>query len=68
MTKHRMTQEEKWTIIRERMVIEGPRRSNHLVIVSVEDESDENGEPIVYVLRMRRIEKIDRKNSEQKPK
>jgi hypothetical protein len=68
MTKRRMTQEEKWTIIRERMVIEGPPRSNHLVIVSVEDESDENGEPIVYVLRMRRIEKIDRKNSEQKPK
>ena len=68
MTKRRITQEEKWTIIRERMAIEGLCRSDHMVIVSVEDESDENGEPIVYVLRMRRIGKIDRKNSEQKPK
>jgi hypothetical protein len=50
------------------MAIEGLCRSDHMVIVSVEDELDENGEPIVYVLRMRRIVKIDRKNSEQKPK
>ena len=52
MTKRRITQEEKWTTIRERMAIEGPHRSYHVVIVSVEDESDQNGEPIVYVLRM----------------
>jgi hypothetical protein len=51
--KRRITDAEKWAIIGERMAKEGPRRLDHMVIVSVEDETDDNGEPIVTVLRMR---------------
>jgi hypothetical protein len=35
------------------MAKEGPRRPDHMVIVSVEDETDDYGEPIVTVLRMK---------------
>jgi len=60
MAKRRVTQDEKWTVIRERMAIERPRRSDHLVTVFVDDETDENGDPIVTVVRMRRPEKTSR--------
>jgi hypothetical protein len=63
MLKRRISPAEKWAIINKRMAIEGPRRSDHMVIVSVEDESDENGAPIVIVLRMRQREKKTRKTS-----
>ena len=61
MPKRRITQEEKWSIITARMAIEGPRRADHMVTVCVEDESDEDGNPIVIVLRMRHRENEPRK-------
>ena len=39
------------------MATEGPRRPDHMVIVSVEDETDDNGESIVTVLRIKRAKK-----------
>ena len=53
MPKRRLTDAEKWAIIGERMAKEGPRRPDHMVIVSVEDETDDQGEPIVTVVRMK---------------
>jgi hypothetical protein len=52
--KRRLTETEKWAIIGERMAIEGTRRLDHMVIVLVEDETDDQGEPIVTVVRMKR--------------
>jgi hypothetical protein len=69
MPKRRITQHEKWTILSDKMAVEGPRRSDHMVIVSVEKESDEDGNPIVTVLRMRQREKsTSKEKTEQKRK
>jgi hypothetical protein len=53
MPKRRITEAEKWAIIGERMAKEGPRRPDHMVVVSVADETGDQGEPIVTVVRMR---------------
>lgn len=64
MAKRRIPDAEKYAIIADRMAIERPRNPAHMVIVSVQDESDDHGVPIVTVVRMR----SDAKRKKQKTK
>jgi hypothetical protein len=42
------------------MAKEGTRRLDHIVIVIVEDETHDDGEPIVTVLRMKRSSRLEK--------
>ena len=44
---------EKFNLEREAMAKEKPRNPNHMVIVTVGDETDDDGKPIITVMRMR---------------
>ena len=53
MAKRRLTASEKLELENETLAREKPRNPKHTVIVSVEDETDESGEPIIVVLRVK---------------
>ena len=53
MAKRKLTSSEKFNLEREAMAKEKPRNPNHMVIVTVQDETDDDGNPIITVLRMR---------------
>jgi hypothetical protein len=52
LAKRRLTPSEKFAMESETLAREKPRNLKHTVIMSVQDETDENGEPIIVVLRM----------------
>jgi len=52
LAKRRLTPDEKFALRNQTLAKEKPRNAQHTVIVSVQDETDENGEPIIVVLRM----------------
>jgi hypothetical protein len=49
----KLTEPEKLKFESETLAKEKPRNPNHMVIVAVEDETDDDGNPIITVLRMR---------------
>jgi hypothetical protein len=53
MAKGKLTSSEKFHLEKETMAKEKPRNPNHMVIVTVGDETDDDGNPIVTTLRMR---------------
>ena len=53
MAKRKLTSSEKFNLEREAMAKEKPRNPNHMVIVAVQDDTDDDGNPIITVLRMR---------------
>ena len=53
MAKSKLTPSEKFNLEREAMAKEKPRNPNHMVIVTVGDETDDDGKPIITVMRMR---------------
>jgi hypothetical protein len=53
MPKRKLTDSEKFKLESETLAKEKPRNPNHMVIVAVQDETDDDGNPIVTVLRMR---------------
>ena len=57
MPKRRLTPSEKFALEREALAREKPRNAKHTVIVSVQDETDESGEPIIIVLRMNAVDR-----------
>jgi hypothetical protein len=53
MAKRKLTSSEKFNLERKAMAKEKPRNPNHMVIVTVGDETDDDGNPIITVMRMR---------------
>jgi hypothetical protein len=53
MAKRKLTPLEKLTLMSETLAKETPRNPAHMVVVMVEDETDDQGEPIVTVVRMK---------------
>jgi hypothetical protein len=53
MAKRKLGAWEKLTLESETLAKEKPRNLSHIVIVTVQDETDDDGNPIVTVLRMR---------------
>jgi hypothetical protein len=49
MAKRKLSPDEKTRIAEERRTKEVAARSNKMISVRVEDETDENGEPIVWI-------------------
>jgi hypothetical protein len=52
LAKRRLTPSEKFAFESHTLAKEKPRNPKHIVIVAVQDETDENGEPIIIVMRM----------------
>jgi hypothetical protein len=52
LVKRRLTPFEKLALQSQTLAKEQPRNAKHTVIVIVQDETDENGEPIIVVVRM----------------
>jgi hypothetical protein len=57
---------EKYALMAQRLAVERPRNPKHLVTVRVEHETDENGEPVVIVVRMRKRQKARGKPAKRK--
>jgi hypothetical protein len=53
MPKRKLSSSEKLSLTSETLAREKPRNPAHMVIVMVEDETDNQGEPIVTVVRMK---------------
>jgi hypothetical protein len=57
LTKRRLTPSEKFALEHQTLAKEKPRNPKHIVIVAVQDETDEGGEPIIVVMRMNAAER-----------
>jgi hypothetical protein len=60
LPKRRLTPDEKLALQSQTLAKEKPRNAKHTVIVMVQDETDENGEPIIVVLRMKLTDQGDK--------
>lgn len=53
MPKRKLSPSEKLSLMSDTLAREEPRNPAHMVVVMVQDETDDRGEPIVTIVRMK---------------